>query len=1512
MNELRLIFHDDPQTAATTVQLVPGWPGGAKSQPLPFELSLNHDDYEDLRWYLEDFMDLPDGGAVVRAYNVESRLKDWGRKLHDSVFASETNGTLLQQLLGLPDPRVLTVGTADASLLRLPWELIADEIGPLANRVSVRRQLEKPEGLVARAAVLPLRLLYIVSRPGDTGFIDPRLTSRSVFDALDPLGASVRIDFCRPPTLGRMEELLHEAEVSGDPYDLVHFDGHGTFESDVQLGALCFEKPDDASTEAKTEFVSADRLGQLLATHKVPLVILEACRSATVGQTAVFRSVAPRLIQAGVGSVLSMGHAVHVEAARRLLDRFYRELVLGATIGYSVAQGRTALLASPDRWIEYGPQGRTVALQDWFLPHLYQRGLDEPLLPPASTATAASRPRQFDVFLSHNHADSDRVEHLARLLNEKHGLRVWLDKWECKPGPLKPQCQMGIVNSRYTVVVGSEAALESRWVEWEIQKALELNPNGAKVLPLKFEGLTLPAELDELLWVDFTDPTQDERQIRLLSQLIRSTDAEDARRRRGFRSPATSKDEVGAFPPAPMYEFQGRARELHELERQYRLHRAILLHAMGGMGKTALATEAANWWTRSGLFRDGACFISFEQFASAERVEQILGTYLEGPNFESLPATEQRLRAIELFNEKDVLVVWDNFESVLPQFNEEADEFPERAAEESTEKPGEAATEQAGKGPAGQPGNAAPAQAGPSTQVGPYTDDERTRLHELFRDLIASPKGRGRLLITCRPAETGLQGVFRTELQGLARADSLWLVSRVIAKDGLTLNDPRLAKEELSPLLAALADHPLSIELVAPHLKKLTPEAIIKDFAKLLAEFRRGPGVERNESLLASLAFSTGRLSEAAQAALPWLGMFTGGVFEQVLLSVSDLDRQQWETTRAELEATALVRVEPDILLGDRPYLRFHPTLRYAAVGRAVPSPAEARRRFIGVYLAVMRAVNEALTGANSRVGLELMAKEEANVRAAVRWAAADQEYAAASDLSDALRRYFEMTGQLRERDAWVTWLAGEVRKGGLSEALAGRVRDEAWTLFTQGQAAEAIRQLENIIERLRAVTEFDPRFQLALCQARLGRVLDACGLSQQAIRVLEEAVQQWEALVTSVDAEEDGRAERNNLSMTLGDLANALRSNGLLDAALETAERALAIDRALGHDRAAAAGLGQCAGILVDQGRYAEAEARYDEALAAARRSGDNELEAGTFQNQGILARKLGQYDRAANLLKRALKLFQEMNNEAEVMRICNALGLAEQEQGRLREARTWYERCLEIARQRDDVVSRAAAAQNIGIVCQQEGETARQQGREAEAKLRFEDGKRFITESLQLELQRDNEPAAAQSYSQLAKIHLLLGELDDAERNARQSLEIVEKLSIVPQLFRVYDTLARIAHARGKKVEAAEWERKLDTVREELERRAGGPGGWPQQFVEAVQSVAMDCARAAVQQIPLEAQTEGVLDQLAKMQSPLPDLGSFLRRVATGELPSVPPDLPAEMSEFLTQLLQAIKNSH
>jgi hypothetical protein len=529
------------------------------------------------------------------------------------------------------------------------------------------------------------------------------------------------------------------------PYHIVHFDGHGDFLPNSQIGALCFEKEEDGAGQVLVDLVGADRIGRLLAAHHVPLAILEACRSGQVGRIAAFRGVAPALLEAGVGSVLSMSHAVHVEATKILLERFYEELVGGRSIGQALEAGRGAMDAKPDRWLRRGPGAPTVALQDWFLPNLYQRGEDLVLVPR-----------------------------------------------KAKPSARK------------------KAEAEAR------------------------------------------------------------------------RGPATGS-EPGAFPGKPMYGFVGRAPELHRLERRFLKHRAVLLHAMGGMGKTSLAREAAWWLTKpAGMFPDGACFVSFEQAGGAQRAVQVIGAYFEGADFEKRPADEQRRRARELFQTKRVLVVWDNFESVLPAF-------------------------QAGE------------------KVVPYPEEEREEIYKLFRSWTEEEKGLGRLLVTCRPEDNaGLGAVCKVELKGLARPDALSLLHKVMQMAGVTKTYERQA---LVDLLKAVDDHPLSIELVGPHLKNVEPEKIVADFRKLLDTFKGDAEVERNRSLRASIGFSLMRLGKEAREAVRWLGLFQGGVFEQLLLDVSRMDPAVWEQARGELETTALVCVERDVDVDGRPYPLAAPSL---------------------------------------------------------------------------------------------------------------------------------------------------------------------------------------------------------------------------------------------------------------------------------------------------------------------------------------------------------------------------------------------------------------------------------------------------------------------------------------------------------------------------------------------------------------------------------------------------------
>jgi tetratricopeptide (TPR) repeat protein len=894
----------------------------------------------------------------------------------------------------------------------------------------------------------------------------------------------------------------------------------------------------------------------------------------------------------------------------------------------------------------------------------------------------------------------------------------------------------------------------------------------------------------------------------------------------------------GAFPRPPLYKFQGRARELQALERAFRTDRAILLHAMGGMGKTTLAREAGNWLARTGLFPDGACFLSFEQPVTAERIAQVLGSYLQGHGFEALSQAEQLERARQLFQEQDVLMVWDNFESLLESF--------ENAARGSR-----------------------PVQygAGESSDVthsvaSGYTADERIRILTLFRDWTEDPAGHGRLFITCRPQEAGLPGVRRMELGGLARLDSLYLLAQVLRKYDTSLDDERFDKDNLEALLDVLSDHPLSIELVGPHLKQLTPEQIVADFRELFGQFTGDAEVERNCSLLAPLRFSTSRLSAQAQAALPWLGLFQGGVFEQILLEVSQMDPAAWDGVREELEATALVRVESDIEINNRPYLRFHPTLPYAVRGTlladAAASQAEAddggigladqedvRQRFIANYRALTVAIDTALHGSAPRGGMDMLSREEMNMRTAVRWAMASGQFNIAAQMGSTFLDYLERSTRLRERDQWSAWLGDAAAHTTFSSAVTVTEIHLAWSLFTQGHAAKAVQMLETLIGRLKQTTAFDAAFGLAAAHSRLGRIYYSAGSAWRAIPILSEAVEAWERVVRQAanlapsetiahlftsdtqDAEQRREAcadQLNNLSVTMGDLANALRAAGRLDEALSTAEQSLDIYRALGRDRNAITGLGQTAEILREQGRYQEAHARYDQALEAARRIGDQELEGTALQHQGILAYHRQQYDCAVALYKQALWRFQDANNDAGIMLTCNLLGLTEQHAGWLSEAREWHERFREIAQRRHDTESLGIAAHNIGIVCRLEGEAARQRGDEATARQRFTKAERSLQESLRMDIDQQDQPGEASSRSQLSQVYLLLGKLDTAEAHAHQAREIDEGLGLIRGLPVDYYNLAQIARARGDEAQAAQWEAKRNEVEAELVRRARG----------------------------------------------------------------------------------------
>ncbi|MCA9922374.1 MAG: tetratricopeptide repeat protein [Anaerolineales bacterium] len=1334
MTQIRLIIHkqDDLYTAKWIEE------GGQESQPFPLVLPMSGDDMDELRWYLEEFMQFPLGGERTKAEKVERKLKTWGEALFDALFNTPEGIQVYNNFMRDSEHRLLTIGTTDADALSQPWEMMRDKRGPLAFRgVVIRRQLQGAGLRLQYDFALPLRVLLIVSRPTDTGFIDPRTSMRPVMDALEALPGLAQLDFCEPPTFARLEEMVSQARADNRPYHIVHFDGHGTYLPRTGVGALAFERDN-----GRKELIPGRQMGDLLSRLNVPLVILEACHGADLSEKPVFGSVAPALLQSGVGSVVAFSHAVHVEAAKLLVERFYRQLASGRSVGQALEEGRTRIHASRARWLAHGPDAETIDLQDWFIPQLYQIGPD-PVLIPQSPISATT----------------------------------------------------------------------------------------------------------------------------------------------GRQSPISQSPIFHNFPPPPRYRFHGRARELLELERAFRRHNAVLLSGMGGMGKTALAREAAAWELRKGRF-SAAVFHSFEQKAGAERVVQLLGGALQGDDFHALSAQAQWDTAVALFHQNPVLLVWDNFESTLPIYQHD-------------HKPGFSE------------------KPGLSDSPTAFSDDARAQLHKLYADLTGERDGKrpqGRLLVTCRPQQTGLRGIKELPLRGLARPDSLYLLAAILEQKSIDLSANGYGRDEMAALLQKLDDHPLSIELVAPHLRRLTPTQIVADYEQLLPQFSdAAAGEGRNRSLLASLTFSQRHLSQAAQQVWPYLGWFDGGVFEAFLLLFAEIAPETWAAARAELVETALIRVE-ELDGFNTPYLRFHPTLADAArisPGRRRADDEAAAARFVEVYQRVMATADNLLHGQHPALGMALTAREEANLRRAAGLAFQQGQRAAGGSIADTLREYLQRVGRLRERDALTAWAKAQLAvadDGLLDDAACEATWRHAWTLFTQGQAAQAIAEVQSLIERLQSSglrDGADPAFQIALGYGYLGQIYVNTGRPDLAVAPAQQAISMFEQL--------PGEAAQGNLATALGDLANAYMTLGQLDAALQTAEQALAIDRENGRDRDIAVALTQIAQILMAQNRYGAAEDHYEEALAAARQAGDGELEGITLQHMGALHRCQGEYGRAVARYQEALHRFQQIGHAEGQMQTCDLLATAERQRGQLAAAATWYGRAHELAQKLGDRRQLATIAQNRGILYQTQAEQATDPARRA-AHLR--QAAASVEDSLAIKLEMKNLPLAATSYGQLGQIYRLLGEFDKAEENLLQAVQIEESLNL-PDVSTTYYFLVELARDRGDAAAAAQWQAKHDAKLAELEaiRRADREAGTSEvsKTSEVLTKTILALAQAAYQsrttRAPLPPEAGEAIAQLMEQPGPLGQIGLFLAAVAANEpVPAIPPGLPPQLAQILQALVEAL----
>jgi len=360
------------------------WPAHGMPEPLspaaPLTWPLDAAALEDLRWYLEDYLLAPFGVWEDRGPAVAGKLAGWGEQAFESVFGPGPARDAYQRARdqGLE----LVFRSADPGLLALPWELMRDGSGAVAlGKGGIARSL--PVANAAQALEVPggkLRVLMVISRPDGTRDVGYQMVARPLMARLEAVRGEVDLTVLRPPTLEALRAAVKRAADAGEPFHVVHFDGHGAMTtrggggagagqgrpammSGPEEGVLAFELPGGGS-----DLISAAQVAQVLAAGRVPVVVLNACQSGAVGKE-LEASVATALLRAGCSAVVAMAYSVYAVAAAEFMAEFYEALFAGGSVGEAVTAGRRRLALRDGR---PSPRG-DMPLADWLVPVHYLR-----------------------------------------------------------------------------------------------------------------------------------------------------------------------------------------------------------------------------------------------------------------------------------------------------------------------------------------------------------------------------------------------------------------------------------------------------------------------------------------------------------------------------------------------------------------------------------------------------------------------------------------------------------------------------------------------------------------------------------------------------------------------------------------------------------------------------------------------------------------------------------------------------------------------------------------------------------------------------------------------------------------------------------------------------------------------------------------------------------------------------------------------------------------------------------